>query len=381
MNIAYLTTSDPLDISGWSGLNTYILRTLQGSGFRVAPIGNLKKKINPQNVLKAFWYRKIASSSYILEQDPAVLKYYASQIESRLSSIQYDLIFSPSTIPIAYLDTKKPIVFWTDATFAGMINYYPYPFSGLCAESIKNGNDMEQRALSKCRIAIYSSDWAADTAIKCYDVDPIKVKVVPFGANVECNRSIDDIEDMLRKKNLDICKLLFVGVDWGRKGGVFALEVAELLNCRGIPTELHVIGCDPKIKIPKFVKKHGFISKRTKSGEICFDQLMAESHFLILPARAECCAVVLAEANSFGLPTLASRTGGIPTVIRNGKNGQTFDMSEGPEAYCKYIESVFSSKQFYRELALASFHEYSERLNWSSAGRKVHDLIKEHCRG
>jgi hypothetical protein len=38
-----------------------------------------------------------------------------------------------------------------------------------------------------------------------------------------------------------------------------------------------------------------------------------------------------------------------------------------------------SSQQEYNELALSSFAEYAERLNWSSAGKKVFDLTHEAC--
>ena len=205
------------------------------------------------------------------------------------------------------------------------------------------------------------------------------MKVVPFGANVTCDRTLHDIDLMSRAKNFAICKLLFVGVDWVRKGGDIAFWVAELLNQRGIRTELHVVGCNPTSELPDFVKLHGFISKKTEEGRKSLDVLMAESHFLILPATAECYGLVFAEASSFGLPSLATKVGGISTVIQDGKNGHTFPLDELPESYCDYIETFMSSKQAYRELALSSFREYSERLNWSSAGRNVYNLIQEFC--
>ena len=106
---------------------------------------------------------------------------------------------------------------------------------------------------------------------------------------------------------------------------------------------------------------------------------MTEAHFLILPSRAECAAVVFAEASSFGLPSLGTKVGGIPTVIRDGKNGQTFSLYDNPEAYCDYIQALMSSRQKYNELALSSFREYSERLNWVVAGKKVYELVQEFC--
>jgi len=303
---------------------------------------------------------------------------YSTQVEKLLASIHYDIVFSPGTIPIACLQTEKPIVFWTDATFAGLVDFYP-GFTNLCTEIIKNGNKMEQLALSKCKIAIYSSEWAANTAIEHYDVDEAKVKVVPFGANISCNRNSNDINRIVEQKSFHSCKLLFLGVDWYRKGGDKALAVANQLTGRGIRTELHIAGCNPPITVPSFVKCHGFISKKTEEGRKYLEQLFSQAHFFILPSRADCVPVVFAEASSFGLPSLTTRVGGISTAIQDGKNGYTFSRDEDTEEYCNYIERFISSKEKYKELALSSFREYSTRINWSSAGSRVKDLIEEFC--
>jgi len=378
LKIAYVTLYDACHEHAWSGSGQYILRALQESGFETEIIDSLREGNGLLFKLKKKIYTKILSKTYYNDCEPTLLRRYARQVEKRLASIQYNIVFCLGSRPIANLRTDKPIVFWSDATFAGMIDFYP-EFTNLCKENIINGNKADQLALSKCRIAIFTSEWAAESAIKNYDVDPEKVKVVPFGANVSCNRDLREVSRISENKNFDICKLLFLGIGWQRKGGDKALAVAHLLNKRGFRTELHIVGCTPPVQLPDFVKLHGFISKKTEEGRRHLDRLFSEAHFLILPTRADCTPVVFAEASSFGLPSLATRVGGIPTAIKDGKNGKTFLLNEDPEKYCDYIEQLMSSKQKYGELALSSFREYSERLNWSSAGKKVYELIQDFC--
>lgn len=378
MKIAYVTPYDPLNVESWSGSGYHILMALRNSGFHTEAIRNLKDSYRHLTRAKKFVYEKILSKNYLRDRHAPTLRSYASQIETALAPLQCDVVFSPGTVPLAYLHTDKPMVFWTDATFAGMVDFYP-SFSNLCRETLRNGNDMEQNALSRCRLAIYSSEWAANSAIENYDVDPKKVRVVPFGANVECTRDMPDIRRILAEKNMDICRLLFVGVDWHRKGGDMALEVAKRLNRKGLQTELHVVGCQPPTPTPEFVKLHGFLSKRTEAGRKKLDCLFGDAHFLIVPSRAECAAVVFAEASSFGLPSLSTDIGGIPTVIRDGRNGKTFPLTADPEDYCDYIVQILSRRENYEDLSLSSFKEYSERLNWSAAGKKVHELIHRFC--
>ena len=378
MRIAYVTIFDPSDIHAWSGLGVHILRSLRSSGLQTETIGKLRYQFDFIYKIKEVLYPRLLSKTYLMLWDPILLKVFARQVERALAAIDCDLLFSIWTNPIAYLRTEKPIVFWGDATFAGRMNFDPR-YCNLCAETIRSANRAEQLALSKCRLAIYASEWAANTAIQYYDVDPAKVKVVPFGANLNCSRSMQDIERIIPNKNPEVCRLLFVGVDWFGKGGDVALKVAGQLNRRGLRTELHVVGCNPPVELPDFAKPYGFVSKASEQGRQLLDDLFSQAHFLIVPSRAEAFGVVFAEASSFGVPSLATKVGGIPSAIRDGVNGQTFAAGELPDAYCDYIERLWSSKEEYARLAMSSFREYTERLNWGTSGRRVNELLQEFC--
>src|SRR5262249_53362050 len=163
-----------------------IERALLQQSIDIVHIGPLSEYSDPVIKVKQFFYDHVARKKYHRNRDPKILSSYADQVSRQLSGQCVDVVFSPSTIPICYLNCLKPIGFWTDATYAGMINFYP-GWTDLCKESLINGNKMEQAALSNCRLAIYSSDWAAKTAKDNYDVDVSKLQVVPFGANVECD--------------------------------------------------------------------------------------------------------------------------------------------------------------------------------------------------
>ena len=63
-----------------------------------------------KRMVKNIVFRK----NYLRDREPLTLKSYARQIESFLGQIKPDVVFSPGTIPIAYLRTDIPIVFWTD---------------------------------------------------------------------------------------------------------------------------------------------------------------------------------------------------------------------------------------------------------------------------
>lgn len=380
LRIAYVTSYDPDDVHAWSGCGVYIRKALESAGCRISTIGNLKipLQIKPLLKAKAILYGRIQNKTYHFDRERSVLRSYAAQVNRALRNVEHDIVFSPSTLPIAFIETKKPVVFWTDATFAGLIDFYP-EFHNLCADTRTSGNFAEQCALSRCRLAFYSSDWAVQTALQHYAVTPEKLKVVPFGANIECSRTSEDVMRLLAQKRGRVCKLLFAGVAWHRKGGDVAVRTAELLHERGIKAELHVVGCGAPEPVPEWVVQHGFVSKKTESGRRKLAQLFSQSHFLILPSRAECFGVVCAEASSFGLPTLTARVGGMQTTITEGRNGFTISHAEGADKYCDHIERLWASREAYKDLSLSSFAEFTSRLNWNASGRLAADWMQQAC--
>jgi glycosyltransferase involved in cell wall biosynthesis len=386
MKLAYVTTYDARKLTGsneWSGTGYYIAQSLKKQSLAVEYMGPLKDSIALKTIrkLKRHYYDILPKKSYQKDADPLTLKYYASQVAKKLSKTKSDLVFSAVVNPIAYLECELPIVFWADGTFANIQNFYPL-YSNLPQEVIHDWHQMEKLALQKCKLAIYSSDWAAKSAIYDYGADPTKVKVVPFGANIENTLSFETVKDAIESRPSDRCKLLFMAVDWFRKGGDVAYQVAEKLNQSGLKTELTVVGCQPSItgKLPDFVKTLGFISKSTDEGKKQIQQLFLESHFLILPTIADCTPIVFCEANSLGVPCLSTTVGGIPTTIHNDINGQLFDKNADIVEYCNYVTDIFAKYSSYKTLALSAFHEYQSRLNWSSAGKTVKNLLMEYIK-
>lgn len=378
MRVAYATTYAADDITQWSGLGYYIAQSLRHAPLHVDLIGPLYDIYPWVWKLKKAFYRYGRRQNYYRDRELALVGSYGRQLAQRLDGKATDVVFSPSSIPIALLETKQPIIIWTDATFAGVVDFYP-GFSQLCRETLVNGNALEQAALTRCRLAIYSSDWAAQTAIRHYHIDPSKVRVVPYGANIESSFTAEEIRDMVGQRPTDSCNLLFLGVDWLRKGGDVALQVAQELNRQGLPTKLHIVGCVPPGRLPNWVIVHGFVSKARPEGRRLINQLLAEAHFLILPTRADCVPVALAEANAFAVPVLTSDVGGITTVVREGLNGQAFAVEASSDAYCAFIWNCMSRDGAYQQLALSAFAEYQSRLNWMVAGQRVRDLLQEVC--
>lgn len=374
MKIAFVSQFPSIDVSYWSGIIYFMAKTLEKEN-ELTYILDLKIETPLSLRLKKKLYNK--KEFYQIDRSPEIGKGYARQIKKQLPS-DIDFIFSPSSIPLAYLETDKPKVFFTDATFASMINYYP-DFKNLGKRYIKEGMGLEKRALDSCQLSVYASQWAANSAINDYGADPDKVKVLPFGANIHTRNKQEEVEAFIKNRDPKECRILFLGVDWERKGGDIVLTAVKQLNAMGLPTHLDIVGISklPVDNLPPYVTDHGRISKATPEGLKKIEDLIKSSHFLFVPSEAEAFGIVFCEAMAFGVPAISRKTGGITSIIKNDFNGIILDYNSPPEKYAHHIFNLFGNKHKYEEIALNAFRDFETRLNWETSMRAITDHIKQ----
>lgn len=377
MRAAYVTTYDSSDVRAWSGLGYYISRCVELGGIKVERIGPLARRIHP--VARACQLEaKLQRRGYPLDRDPHITRAYSAQVERHLETVPCDLVFSPGTIPIAHLKKGRPLAFWTGATFGAMVHFYP-DYSSLSKRAVRVGLDLDTRALERASVAFYASEWACRSAVEVHGADPEKIEFVPYGANMPISYGRHEVRDLISKRPHDACRLLFVGVDWMRKGGDRAVEVARLLNERGLPTELHVAGSAPDsaTELPRWVHLHGFVDKSTEPGAAQMRRLFEASHFLIHPVTAEAFGVVFCEAAGHGVISLSSRVGGIPSAVQEGVTGALFDVDAASEKYAEYVWRLMEDRSGYEEMALRAFDEYQRNLNWEVQAKRVRARLEK----
>ena len=379
LRLTYATTDDPMNVRARSGTVYHVARALEAQGTAIEYLGELAKyqvfanrAINKLSKISRF------GELFPVERTERMAELFAHRIHEHLMTSRSDMVFAPSSIPIARLKTRRPKVFYTDATFAGILaagdpTYRKYP-----KRYLSEGHALEQAALINCDLAIYASQWSARTAKEYYEVNERKIRVVPFGANLSSVPSAEEVARLLANRSDRVCELLFIGVNWINKGGPKALEIARLLNKRGIRTRLHVVGCDPQGNdLPDWVVSHGFITKATKEGRAKLAALIAPSHFLLLPTLADCFGLVLCEANAFGVPSLANDVGGVGEVVKPDVNGCLFAADAPAGCWADRVGELFTNRAAYRAMADRSRAEFETRLNWVVAGNALRRHLDE----
>ncbi len=374
-NIALLTSIDPQNKGALSGSSYYILQALANYVGKVDILGPVNIHFRITKILVRI--AKKLPLPYNFSHSYFFALKYARAFKRKIKGKQYDFIFAArSSTEVALLKTDIPIVFFSDTTFELFYNYYDW-FSNFMKISELEGNSIERRAINKSAIAIFSSEWAARSAIDFYNVSPEKIHVIPFGPNVD---NVPSKESALKQKDRETCKLLFIGVEWDRKGGKVAFDALIALKKLGLKTTLTVLGCVPPEEFrDDDLTIISFLNKNILEESQRFNSLFEESHFFILPTKQECFGVVFCEASAFGLPSLTTDTGGIGGAVKNGVNGYRFKLTDGGEEYAKKVFSIFTDyDNKYIPLNISSRGLYDSELNWEMFGTSVRRLMDNY---
>lgn len=290
---------------------------------------------------------------------------------------EVDLLFSPLSSEALFTlnkDKCPPIIYLSDATFERMVGYY---FHDVWKWNVKDGNRVEQKAQDISSQLIFSSDWAASSAINDYHQPASKVNVIEFGANI-------DDKDIV-KKNFTYngtLHLLFLGVDWVRKGGDLAVEACKELNNMDIKSVLHIVGiCDLSINISSlpFIDYVGFLDKNKPEEYNKLVSLIRMCHCLLLPTKAECSAIAFCESSANGLPVFSHITGGVRNYIEDGVNGYLLPLGSTGKDFADKIKQCLESGELER-MSITATELYKRKLNWKVWGEKVEAIIAKLLR-
>ena len=232
--------------------------------------------------------------------------------------------------------------------------------------------NLEKLALEKAFKIIFSSEWIKKRVIEFYGIDANKIDVIELGANIPppTHYSIDI--------NTEICRLVFIGRNWEKKGGDVVLQAYRILKESGFPCSLTVIGSTPKetpdadegLTVIPFLDK----SNQEHLKKLC--KILSESHFLVLPTRFDAYGIVFCEASAYGVPSIAANVGGVGQPVREGKNGFLLPPDATAQDYAEKIKTVFGDRESYIRLRASSRHEYETRLNWDVWGERVNKILE-----
>jgi glycosyltransferase involved in cell wall biosynthesis len=377
--IGFLSAASPEDRLACSGSVWSMARALERRGNEIVWLGPAPAVSVAAGRSLDFALRRLAGKRYDFRRNPFVFSEYGALFGAAVRRLAPDWILAPfGSAELAGLNSDVPVVYCADATYRLMRDYYG-SFRGFVNEA--DGDRAEALAIEKASLCAYPSSWAAESAVRDYGIDPARVAIIPFGANFEVPEPC-----ALPEKRLGAAlHLLFIGVDWERKGGSIAFETLVRLQELGVPASLTVVGCLP----PPGFRNHAltvipFLDKRSEEGRHFLRELYLRTHLLLLPSRAEAFGVVVYEANGYGVPAVVAETGGLADAVSEGVNGFRLPLSARGADFAAAIAALCADPARYARLVCSSRETYERHGSWDAWAaelcRRVAETLPSHER-
>lgn len=373
--IAFITADDPRDKRSWSGTNHFMYESLKKHVGDVEILG----PYTPQPLwffCSAFNFitLHLLGKRFDYRHSYAMRNAYGKHFNQLLAKKKYDVVVvSASIASAAGIKSEAPIVYINDRVIAGAMNYHKI-LTQLFAFSKKQSLATDKQAIENSTLSVFCSQWAADAAKNIHGFSSDKVKVLPFGANLE----ITPAEPEAIEFPGNMVKLLFVGVNWEDKGGEIAYEAYRHLLKIGLNVEFTVVGCTPPESMwHGKMNVTGFLDKNNPEDFALLNEFFRSAHFFILPTKFEAYGLVFCEAAANGIPVLAPATGGIPTIVENGVTGFLLPENSSGVEYAEKILSLIENPAQWQSMRTAAYRKYKNLLNWGAWGASMRAMLKE----
>jgi glycosyltransferase involved in cell wall biosynthesis len=366
LNRQLLCCGDATRLATWSNTPYFLLQAALKQGFLQGGLA-----LHPERLR---WQRRCWNLRQLLRSgQPGGYQYSQSYTRGLLADARL-----PSDQPLALL-SHFPLLpahpwpepwrvdFYLDATTRQVLEAYGTG-ERIAAAFRRDLLERERRAYQHAGAVICMAQWAADSVIADYGIDPAKVHVVPGGANLD-EAQLAHLPTATPPppppSAAQPLRLGFLGKDWQRKGGPFLLELVKVLQQRGIQAVIRAIGPDPA-RLPSHpaLQPLGFINKQTDTPRFVAE--LRSWHFGTLFSEAEAFGISNREALRLGVPVLAHAVGGIASTLPDGGCGQLFPAHPSADAVADWMAGRLSPYEGYLAWRAALAPRWRE-FTWAAA--------------
>lgn len=221
--------------------------------------------------------------------------------------------------------------------------------------------EKERDLYKKAKGVFTMSNHVRDSLLNQYQCDPKKVHCVFAGASVFQEDITFGIE-RYKKKNI-----LFVGVDWERKGGPELIEAFKLVLKKHPDAKLNIVGCFPKIDLPNVQ-----VIGRVPIEEVV--NYYKDASIFCMPSKREPFGIVYLEALAYKLPIIALDIGALPDFVSNSENGFLVKFNDIKDLADK-LNFLLTNPELCQRMGGIGYEKVKTRYQWNISIENIKQVI------
>lgn len=245
---------------------------------------------------------------------------------------------------------------------------------------------VEAEVMATADRIIAFSPHERDAMARLYGADTRKVSLVPCGVDLEVFRPLDQkaVRSRLGLNGEKI--LLYVGRVEPIKGLDLLVETAAQMDSEeGV--RMMVVGADVNgdremDRVKQLAKERDLEDKIDFVGQVDHDDLPLyynAADVCVVPSYYESFGLVALESMACGTPVVATRVGGLSTIIHHGRTGYLKSW-RCPEAFANSVEMIISSDGLQQSMGEAA-RKRAEGMGWDNVASMMweeYTVLTEH---
>lgn len=283
-----------------------------------------------------------------------LFKQIKTLMAEQLSRANYKFSFQMQSLFDASL-AGLPHVIYTDHTALANLDYPGFDKRSFYSDEWLK---LEQTIYKNATMVFTRSNNITRSVIEKYNCSPSKVVCVYAGSNA----TITDHD----KRDYTNKNILFVGLDWERKGGPELVEAFKTVLQHHPDAQLTIVGCSPTVDVPNC----------NIVGPVPLEQVSSfykNAAIFCLPTKLEPFGIVFIEAMSYKLPVVATNIGAIPDFVINDQNGYLIPPDNVQQLATSLID-LLDNPQKGQAFGERGYRVATEKYTWANTG----DLIEEN---
>ncbi|MDE2860972.1 MAG: glycosyltransferase [Chloroflexota bacterium] len=210
-----------------------------------------------------------------------------------------------------------------------------------------------------------------DALVRFYDASADKVEVIPCGVDVDLFRPVERDEARQKLGLGDGGVVLFVGRLEPLKGVDILLRAVAQLELADTTRTL-IVGGDLQAdaeaaRLTALCGELGIAERVSFLGRMVQHELplyYSAADVFVLPSHYESFGLVALESMACGTPVIASRVGGLPTIVKDGLNGYLIP-SRSPEPFADGLDVLLGNPAIRQAMSEAS-RETAVSMGWAA---------------
>jgi glycosyltransferase involved in cell wall biosynthesis len=277
----------------------------------------------------------------------------------RLSQKKYVFTFQTQSLFDASIP-DTPHFLYTDHTHLANLTY---PGRRQTPMASAEWVGLERSMYQNARLNFTMSTHVSRSLVDQYGCLPTRVECVYAGSNVAPAEDGNLSLDRFAQKSI-----LFVGIDWERKGGPVLLKAFREVR-RSHPTaRLTIVGCAPNVSMPGCC-----VMGRVQPAEV--SRFYQTATVFCLPTTVEPFGIVFLEAFAHGLPIVATNIGAIPDFVEQGRSGYMVDCNDAAQL-ANRLNELLANPARCAAFGVRGQALVGDRYTWQATAEKLAFHIK-----